>query len=91
MYIYVCSCVSCSVAVLFTCTLGRSCPDSYEGVKCETRSIGTNSKILGGPGQTRNILEKKDQEKLSLSLDRGHKDVFARCSKKMAAQVCTKL
>ncbi len=58
--IYVCPCVSCSAAVLYTCTLVRSRPDSNEGVKCETWSVGTNSKILGGPGQTRNTLEKKD-------------------------------
>jgi hypothetical protein len=45
MYICVSS-MSCSVVVLFTCTLVRSHPDSDEGVKCETRSVGTNSKIL---------------------------------------------
>ncbi len=56
-----CPCVSCSAAVLFTCTLVRSRPGSNEGVKCETRSVGTNSKMLGGPEQTRNTLEKEGQ------------------------------
>ncbi len=47
--VFVCPCVSCSVVMLFTCTLVRSRPDSNEGVRCETRSVGTNSKILDGP------------------------------------------
>jgi hypothetical protein len=55
-------CVSCSAAVLFACTLVRSRPDSNEGVKCETRAVGTNSKMLGGPRQIRNTLEKEDQQ-----------------------------
>jgi hypothetical protein len=46
MYIYV-SCGSCSVVVLFTCTLVRSHPDSKGGVRCETRLIEITSKILG--------------------------------------------
>jgi hypothetical protein len=54
--------VPCSAAVLFTCTLVRSRPDSNERVKCETRSFGTTSKRLGVPGQTGNILEKEDQQ-----------------------------
>jgi hypothetical protein len=58
----VCPCVSCSVVLLFTCTLVRSRPDSNEGVKCEIRSVGANSKILDGPGQTRNTLGKGDQQ-----------------------------
>jgi hypothetical protein len=62
MYICVPMRVSCSAAMLFTCTLVRSRPDSNEGVKCETCSVGTNSKVLGGPGQTRNILEKEDRQ-----------------------------
>jgi hypothetical protein len=56
-----CPCVSCSVVMLFTCTLVRSRPDSNERVKCETRSVGTNSKMLGGLGQTGNTLEKEGQ------------------------------
>jgi hypothetical protein len=59
--IYVCQYVSCSAAVLFTCTIMRSRLDSNEGVECETWSVGTNSKMLGGPGQTRNTLEKEGQ------------------------------
>jgi hypothetical protein len=37
-------------------------PDGNEGVKCETRYVGTNSKILDGPGQTRSKLGKGDQQ-----------------------------
>ncbi len=55
-------CVSCSVVMLFTCKLVRNHPDGNEGVKCEIRSVGTNSKILDGPGQTRSTLGKGDQQ-----------------------------
>ncbi len=34
---YICTCVSCNVVMLFTCTLVRSHPDSKEGVRCETQ------------------------------------------------------
>ncbi len=49
MYICV-PCVSCNVVMLFTCLLVRSHPDSKEGVRCETRPIEINSKILVGHG-----------------------------------------
>jgi hypothetical protein len=57
-------CVSCSAVMLFTCTLVRSRPYSNEGVKCETRSVRTNSKILGGLEETKNILEKENQQEV---------------------------
>ncbi len=60
--LYVCPCVSCSVVMLFTCTSVRSHPDSNEGVRCETQSIGTNSKILDEPWQTRNTFGEGDQK-----------------------------
>ncbi len=59
---YVYSCVSCSVVMLFTCTLVRSCPERNEGVGCETRSVRTNSKILDEPWQTRNTFGEGDQK-----------------------------
>ncbi len=62
MYIPVSVYVSCKAAMLFICTLVRSCPASDEGVQCETCSIGANSKILGGPEQTKNILGRENQE-----------------------------
>jgi hypothetical protein len=55
-------CVSCRVVMLFTCTLVRSRPDSNEGVRCETRSVGTNSNILDEPWQTRNTFREGDQK-----------------------------
>jgi hypothetical protein len=61
MYIGVSMYVSCSTAMLFTCTLTRSRPVSNEGVECETWSVGTNNKILGGLEQTWNILGKENQ------------------------------
>ncbi len=64
-------CVSCSDVTLFTCTLVRSRLERNEGVGCETQSVGTNSKILDEPWQTRN-LERETRRRLSLSLDRGH-------------------
>jgi hypothetical protein len=60
--IYVCPCVSCSVVKLFTCTLVRSRPDSNKGDRCETRSVGTHSKILDEPWQTRNTFGEGDQK-----------------------------
>ncbi len=64
--------MSCSVVVLFTCTLVRSHPDSDEGVKCETRSIGINSKILNEAWQREIHVEWKARRRLSLSLNVGH-------------------
>jgi hypothetical protein len=58
--------------MLFTCTLVRSCPDSNEGVRCETRSVGTNSKILEETWQQEIHSERETRRRLSLSLDRGH-------------------
>jgi hypothetical protein len=52
----------CSAAMLFTCALVISRPVSKEGAECETWAVGTNSKILGGPDQTRNILGKENQQ-----------------------------
>jgi hypothetical protein len=89
MYICVPMCVSCSATMLFTCTLVRSRPDSNEGVTCETQSIGTSSKMLGGPGQTRNILGKEDQQEAQSKPRSRLKDIFARGSKKIAVQVYT--
>ncbi len=65
-------CVSCSIVVLFTCTLVRSRPDSNEGVRCETRSVRINSKILGEKWQQELHSGWKTRRRLSLSLDRGH-------------------
>jgi hypothetical protein len=71
--IYVCPCESCSAAMFFTCTLVRSCPDSNERVKCETWSVGTNSKIYWvGQGKQGIYLRRRTNRRLSLSLDRGH-------------------
>jgi hypothetical protein len=46
MYICV-PCVSCNVVMLFTCLLVKSHLDSKEVIRCETRPIEINSKILG--------------------------------------------
>ncbi len=54
-------CVLCSAVMLFTCALVISRPASKEGVGCETWAVGTSSKILGGPEQTRNILGRENQ------------------------------
>ncbi len=54
----------CSVAMLFTCTLVLSCLASKWGFECETWVVGTNSKILGGPEQTRKILTEASQQEV---------------------------
>jgi hypothetical protein len=54
--IYVCpSYTRCSMVILFTCVLVLSHPVVKGECTCETRIVGTNSKILGGPRQTRKI------------------------------------
>ncbi len=52
---------------------GEKPPDSNEGVKCETRSIGINSEILNEAWQHEIHMEWKATRRLSLSLDRGNK------------------
>jgi hypothetical protein len=42
-----------------------------------------------GRGKQVMHLERETSRRLSVSLDRAMKDVFARCSKKMAVQVCS--
>jgi hypothetical protein len=44
-----------TIAILFTCVLVLSCPGVKGGCMCETWIIGTNSKILGEPKQTRKV------------------------------------
>jgi hypothetical protein len=67
-----CPCVSCSVVMLFTCTLVRSHPDSKEGIRCKIRSVEINSKILDWTWQQDACLEREARRRLSLSLERGH-------------------
>ncbi len=67
-----CPCVSCNIVMLFTCTLVRSHPDNKEGVRCETRFVEMNSKILGWTGQQDACSEKEARRRLNLSLERGH-------------------
>jgi hypothetical protein len=71
--------------MLFTCTLAR------EGLSVKHEPLEANSKILGGPRQIRRMLIEESGKSLSLTLDRGPEGHIARCSKKMAVQVCTKL
>ncbi len=54
----------CNVALLVTCTLVLSCPAGKGGFECETWVVGANSKILGGPEQTRKILMKESQQRV---------------------------
>ncbi len=54
--------ISCSVEVLFTCTLVLSYPAGRGGFECETQVAGANSMILGGPEQTRKILMEESQQ-----------------------------
>jgi hypothetical protein len=58
--------------MLFTCTLVRSHTDSKEGVRCETRFVEINSKILGWTGQQDVCSEREARRRLSLSLEWGH-------------------
>ncbi len=65
----------CDVELLcyiFICTLVRSPSDSNEGVKCEARSVGANSKILGGQDKQGIYSGRRTSRRLSLSLERGH-------------------
>jgi hypothetical protein len=73
----------CSIVILFTCVLVLSHPVVRGGCTCETEIVGTKSQILGGPKQTRRYMWKRAENKAM-------KDVFARCLKKITAQVCTK-
>jgi hypothetical protein len=51
------------MTILFTCLLVLSHLVVKGGCTCETLTIGTNSKILGGPRQTRKIhVEENRQE-----------------------------
>jgi hypothetical protein len=70
--IYMCAHVSCSVVMLFTCTLVRSYPDSKRSVRCETRPLEISGKILGWAWQQDVCSAKEAKGRLSLSLKRGH-------------------
>jgi hypothetical protein len=74
--------------MIFTCTLVRNHPDT-EGVRCETRSAAINSKILGWAWQQDACSEGEARKVISSAWNEAMKDVFARCSKKIAVQVCT--
>ncbi len=81
----------CSIAVLFTCKIVLSRLIGKGGWMCETWNGGTNSKILGGPRQTKMIHVEEGLARGSVwSKDKTMTGVLARCSKKIAAQVCIK-
>jgi hypothetical protein len=61
--------VGCCVVYLY---ISGKPPDGNREARCETRSVGINSKILGGTWQQEMHSEWKTRSKLSLSLDRGH-------------------
>ncbi len=81
--------MSCNVVMLFTCTLVRSHPDSKESIRCETRPIEINSKILGWAWQQDACSGRETRRRFSLSLQHGHEGHFREVLQKMAVQVCT--
>ncbi len=58
----------CSIDILFTCVLVLSRPVVKGGCACETRILGKNSKLLGGPRQTRKIHVVENWQKLQSNL-----------------------
>jgi hypothetical protein len=62
--------IRCGVAVLFTCTAVRPVRKGEH----EIWVVGVNSKILGGPRQTRRMLTSQSNRSLSSTLDWGHEE-----------------
>ncbi len=75
--------------MLFRVYIGVKPPVGKEGFERETWAVGVNSKILGGPKQIRKMLMEESSKGPVLPWIEAMKDIFARCSKKMAIQVCT--
>ncbi len=61
----------CSIAIFFTCMLVFHCPIGKGGRTCETWNNRTNSKILGGPRQTRMIHVEEGWQEVQSCLIRG--------------------
>ncbi len=57
--------------MLFTCALVLSCTGGKRRYASEIWIVGTNSKILGGPGQTRKIHGKRASKRFRLTLEWG--------------------
>ncbi len=79
----------CSLTNTTDWTLVRSHPESAEGVRCKTRPIEINSKILGWAWQQNTCSGRETRRRLSLNMQRGNEGRGTRCCKKMADQVCT--
>jgi hypothetical protein len=83
MYIHVCH-VSCNVVAMFTCTLVRSHPDSRRHWG-KTWTVAINSMR----GNVMHAHWLRSEWGSVYARNEAIKDVFARCFKKTAVQVCT--
>ncbi len=86
-----CAHVSYSVVMLFTCTLARSNPDSRKALGVKPNPLRqTASKILywAEHGNKMHAERERPERGSVQAWIEAMKDVFARCSKKIAVQVC---
>ncbi len=80
-----------NAAMLFTCTQVRSCQLAMKGLSGKLDPLEQTARYWVVQSKQRMYLGERTNRRLSLSLDRGMKDVFASCSEKMAVQVCIEI
>ncbi len=90
---YVCVSVYiwCSAVMLFTCTLVLSCPAGKEGWAWNMSRCSKQQDTGWAKNKQEEYSWRRPVRVSVQTWIEAMKDIFARCSKKMALQVCTKL
>jgi hypothetical protein len=81
--------MSCSVVMLFTCTLVRSDPDNRKALGVKPDPLKQTARYWVGLGNKMNAQRERLERDSIQAWNEAMKNVFASCSKKMAVQVCT--
>jgi hypothetical protein len=75
--------------MLFTCTLVRSHPDSRKALGVKPDPLGKTARYWVGHGNKMHAQRERPERDSVQAWNEAMKDVFTRCSKKMAVQVGT--
>jgi hypothetical protein len=86
--IYMCAHVSYSVVMLFTCTLARSHPDSRKALGVKPDPLRQTARYWAEHSNKMHAQRQRPGRDFVWSWTKAMKDIFTRCSKKIAVQVC---
>ncbi len=90
MRVCLCTYMRCSAAMLFTCSLELSCPAGKEGWAWNMSRWSKQQGTVWAKNKQEEYTRRRAARVSVQTWIEAMKDVFARCSKKMAVQACTK-